>query len=355
MRTITIFCILFLPNFCEAQVNYIDYHRDIIKAENLFLAGKFQQSLFSYNNCFAKYPKAFVKDIFIATQIACLQNDSAMLSFFLNEGFKKGLPWRMVENDSNISTYLKQLPKEFIIRLKNSFFNGRTFYLSNINLSLRYKILIMSQIDQLYHEFPRDISIPINRDSLYATILDANMDSIMNVIYLYGYPGEHLIGINNSEDDKADCFPNYEQQLVEPTPIFFYHNECAFQQLSKQLYQSILSGDLHPREYALMYEWSFNEFRYKKDTTGTEIEMDGEIIRIMPTNIPIKPCKTIQETERYGIDKSIQSFNNAPVNDNKINADRAKIGIASISHDRLKKDFEKKYHVKLFFGMFGEL
>lgn len=338
-----------------SQKNYIDYHNEIILAEKQFLNDDFTSSVKMYRTIFEAYEKPFVKDIYIAAEIATLAQDSSSLLYFLALGFKKGLPFRVVENDMNISTYLSTLSQKSISLLKENFLINRAYYLNHINIPLRYEMLLMNNKDQLYHEFPHDVKISIDKDSQYASVLDENLNKIVEIVKTYGYPGENLIGIKDKKDENVSHYTSYEDDLNEISPIFFYHNACCFQILSEGLYNAILTGDIHPREYAMIYEWSFNHFKNIKDTSGIEIEMDGQRQKIKPTILPIKNCKIIDETERYNICKMLTFSKPEPVSNEKINADRGKIGIATLAHDELKKRFEQNRHIKLFFGMFEEL
>lgn len=65
----------------NAQTNYIQFHKEIIRAEQLILATQMKDALLSYKNTFDKYPKTFAKDAYIALQIACMVEDSNMISY----------------------------------------------------------------------------------------------------------------------------------------------------------------------------------------------------------------------------------------------------------------------------------
>jgi len=64
--------------------DYIDYNKSIVKCEEQFLfQNSIRKALESYRSVFVEYNKPYAKDCFIALQLACSINDTAIASFFL--------------------------------------------------------------------------------------------------------------------------------------------------------------------------------------------------------------------------------------------------------------------------------
>lgn len=361
MKSILFVLILLLSNAKSySGINYLEYHRSIITAESLFLSGKESEAIAVYKKTFSQYPKNFVKDTYIAAQIACKSKDTASLKYFLTLSFRKGMEWSVVENDFNVNTVLKKNPN-YKQDLFEIYQREKDVFIGSINIQLRYEITAMAMLDQLYHKVPS-----INRnsgysDSLFNNVTNENIKKLSELIKKHGYPGENLIGIKNNKLDNTFTTLT-DGELLECTSIFFYHQACGFQLLKEELYQSVLNGDLHPREYATIYEWSFGDILEAGDTSSTiiyQIDSTGNKIPIVLTKIDhsddLKMCQHTDKPDRaYNTCKVFEIFNifsEYPAE--KINADRSLIGIASLEHDARKKEFAEKHQLKLFFGLYG--
>ncbi len=53
-----LFLLFFLCTVATAQLDYVDYNKDIVNAEKLFLTNNFSLSMAQYRRLFNKYPKA---------------------------------------------------------------------------------------------------------------------------------------------------------------------------------------------------------------------------------------------------------------------------------------------------------
>lgn len=347
--------LLCLPQSAQAQPNYINYHKEIISAEELIFQDKYLDAILAYDNIFKKYPKSFVKDCYIAAQVACLTNDSLLLKRFMRLCIEKGIPSSQLLLDKNIHTYLNNHLKT-LSDIKMGVDQQRNIYMSSINIPLRYKITSMYLMDQLYHGVPSEY----NGDSLFNEVITDNMNKTIQIVKQCGYPGEHLIGISNSEMDNT-CYKLTDLELEEVTPIFFYHNACTFQLLKAELYNAVINGDLHPREYALIYEWSYGEMLslgdtstytiYVKDSTGSftpSIIHKNDNSKVLGLCLSAKPENEYRICKLYDISKYFQS---KTIND--VNMDRIAVGISTIQHDIEKERYAQKHGLKLCFGSYG--
>lgn len=130
------------------------------------------------------------------------------------------------------------------------------------------------------------------------------------------------------------------------TLVTFLHNPCGYQLLKKELMQAVVEGELHPRDYALIYEWSY--FNLKRKNTFDTLETN---MGLAITCYSIKTeCSIDQQQYHYNIHIDPADYSEDTAYVNKC---RDMIGIASLQHDARKKAFEKKYGFKLFFGVFS--
>jgi hypothetical protein len=105
--------------------------------------------------------------------------------------------------------------------------------------------------------------------------------------------------------------------------------------LKTELIAAVNRGDLDPRIYALIYEWSFMSF------LGKEKDWTDKYFRA-------NRCVEEKTDDFYNINIT-KSFNK---NIDFVNYCRKKIGMCIVEHDELQKQFEKDYGLLLYFGFF---
>jgi hypothetical protein len=339
-----------------AGINYINYHKDIINAEDLFIRNNDKAAVEAYKRIFTQYSKAFVKDCYIAAQVACHVKDTINLKLFLTMCFNKGMEWSIIDADSNLAALLNQYPSYKKV-IKNEYDNSRDIFCSSINIPLRYEITTMFKKDQLYH----DIKPQKLWDSLFRMVTKENIERIITITKQYGYPGEHLIGISNNILDNT-CITLTDSDLEEITPLFFYHQACGFQILSKELYESVIKGDIHPREYATLYEWSHGNIKSVNDTAATIVYIVDSIGTMTPVNVKqvdnsedLKICKHSYSQYEYRICNVMNVAKYfAHQTDAQVNKNRFLIGISSVEHDERKREYAQKHNMTLFFGTYSK-
>jgi len=157
-----------------AGINYVNYLKEITSAEELFMSDKPNAAIEAYKRIFRRYPKSFVKDWYIAAQIACRVQDTTNLKLFLNTCFNKGMEWSIVVADSNLITLLDKYPP-YEESLKKYTMTHGPFFLSGINIPLRYELTAMFLKDQLYH----DLQPEKLWDSLFRIVTKENIERIV--------------------------------------------------------------------------------------------------------------------------------------------------------------------------------
>jgi hypothetical protein len=90
----------------KANTDYVIYNKEIIDAERMFLNANYPASIAYYRRIINKYPKALLKDVFIATELACLIKDRENAMYFIKIAFQKGLNLKTVSMSNIIKNYL---------------------------------------------------------------------------------------------------------------------------------------------------------------------------------------------------------------------------------------------------------
>jgi hypothetical protein len=346
MRSFVIICCLSIA--CAksgAQPDYINYHKEIIHAEQFFLKKDLEGSLKKYQQIFSVYNKPFAKDCFIALQIACLRYDTANASYFFEKCFQRGVHWEALKSVPQIFNMLRDT-YPYDKRIKELYESARKKYLSSIDMGLRKTVIAMLMNDHSHKAGGRD-SI---RGPIYTDVLDDNIRRLDSICKKTGYPGEKKIGIWDHEVYE-DGSHRYSTFLSSLPSIMYYHHYCGYRIMCKELMNAVKNGELQPKEYALIYEWSY-AYQKRKKFADDNAEKYSRYLRSYNFYDFKLVCDHEDQTKYYNvyIDRSRHSPDTTFVN-----KCRNEIGIASLEHEKQKRQFAAKYQLKFFFGMFENL
>ena len=266
MRTVflsALLCLGFIPARCE--VNYFNYHRDIVRAESLFFIGNTPKPAFEiYDRILNSYKFVFVCDYFMAAQMACEHRDTQRVYRYLTACFKNGL---RLDQLSLSPVLIKSGMQENNCKLQLLYDAGRKEYLSGIDYNYRGKVYQIYCEDQIDKELPRD---------QYNEKLLQHLDELLGYIKAKGFPSDRLVGIDDSSlvvNGRTILEWNRKirrKRLLPPDDLhgrgnddylagtmiipFLLHYPCAFQKLEPCLLAEIKKGNLHPRDLGLVYD-----------------------------------------------------------------------------------------------------
>jgi len=342
MKTI-IFLLLALCSITmhAGKDNYMDYYKRINEAEALFLENNIEGALDNYKSIFTDYAP-FAKDCYIALELSAMCCDTGRTAYFLAKGFENGLSWSTVSTIRQVQQLFARYPlyqKQMLNRYKQL----RSSYIARLNCYVRGICVSMQKKDGTFHEIPWDSWGNKNiRDSLYAKVLTDNVTELVDLVRQYGFPGEKMIGVFDYEIDTY-CDEGVNLRLEPVVTLFFWHQGCGYFLLKNELMDAVKKGELHPRTYALTYEWAFKDIQDRPHNSS----------KINLSKFYKDDCRQNQSQQfhyNFYIDHRLDHKDTA-----KVNKDRSALGICSLEHDRRKKEFERKHGVKLFFGLFNYL
>ncbi|MBZ0098225.1 MAG: hypothetical protein K8F30_04035, partial [Taibaiella sp.] len=327
----------------QPNTNYIDYHKHIILAEQQFLYYNTPSGAINkYKEIFSKWDKPFAKDCFVALQLACMMRDTANATFFKEKSFENGVEWNTVL----VSEHVQQLffNREYKEKMSRVYEIKNREYLETIDTGYRNIIHNMYAREIFFRKQAKGNEYMISE---WMRVEDSNMYELVTMIKKTGFPGEKRIGLNigiylQVEDGKTgDRKHGYDFAM---TGIFlschaatlFFHHRCGYQLLKDELMQAVVEGELHPREYALMYEWSHAYFSRKNwDDKYHDFK-----------------CTAGKWEKRYN--QYIQSaYHYSDII--LVNKHRAELGICSVEHDAKKKQYAIENKLYLYFGMFQQV
>lgn len=351
-----LFLLLFQLMSLVSQNNYRNYHESIINAENLiFLEKDSIGGLKIFENTFKKFDFVFVDDCIEAFQLALLfkQDDYAMI--FIKKAIENGfeteklslLKYRCIPctteeiKNSKTTIYIPFLAKnnKYLKEYEDKTFNNN---LLRINRDLFIKIHIRHFKEQLYKNGHKElVQNGSNQNIIYKSISDSNLNFIDSLYNLGIFLGERNLGIYTNKLAKSLHFPfdsiqgfatDYFKKLNLPVlevpyvtdydyfegnaiSIIMFHNQQSIAKLQKYWEKAIENGYMHPREFAMTLGNTKGNVLYK------DMMLDG----------------ILNETKKREIANNL----------------RKQYLLPSIEIDAEKLKFEKKYHIQLFFGLFG--
>ena len=326
-----------LHSFSQGK-NYVDYHKKINRAEELFfMKEKADSALYLYDQVLKDYDFVFVKDYINAAQIA-LYSKRAYIKY-IEQGFKQGLK---LSHFDAIPLFKKELPKlkkdKKLLRL---FVSERKKYLNNIDfdyLNWIYKLTIKDQ--QNKHQF-------IKQKDRYYESVQSLCNRIIDSTKVKGFPGDRLVGISDSlifKEINKPWLDLYEQRKIDSrlfyltsdentfssffVDIILLHNPCSYDLYEDVFLKEIEKGNLHPRQVGMFYD---NYYRF---------------INSMPSH-----CKEIGRKNMFYLNRFTDY--SKWINIKETDELRKRFYITSIELDNIKKEYQLKYGFKLFSGFWS--
>ncbi len=322
--------------------DYEKYYALINKAEEQFVTLK-------DNSCFRWYDDAFksnvpfIKDPYIASQIAYYLKDSSRFYNYLGLCFSLGMPFTSVD--------------AAVIFRKNLTTAERTRIKAIYDLKYKPKEVDSSAFAKIcqYCYQSDSIKLVMGTDYLlnqqfYMSENAARQYILKGFLNKGIYFNEHLIPITSDEqtsiflkeNNKPDPYVGYppmsnksEWELRVACPFnILLHSHCFFQENKSLFLEAVKKGYLHPKEYAIMEETSI--MWYKKDDNKDEICE-------APT---AKVCYNILGFDPF---KSINIYTRTEEGIAQVEENRKAIYMQRFSIDQQKKKLEADLGFAFFF------
>jgi len=303
------FLMMSVFSISKDTTNYLNYHQKFSEIEAFIVAEKFKKAQIEIEELFNQYEVKFVKDFVIACQIALLNKDDENSLLWLKEAIKKGATIDCLKEIEIIRNGFE--PNKWK-NIANEYKELHKVYLSSIDLKL------LSNFSNRYTEEQES-----KRSNLYREVVQSNFNFIQHQIKLKKYPGESRVGIDNQK--LAPLISDCEFGNSKITVTLLHYDYPISELGESELMEHIKTGDLHPREFAIIYTYEKNKVSvlYQKSKKVYEPLNDYKF------NFPFG---TLHENIR------------------RVNMDRALFGICKYQVDLKKETIENKYGLKLRFN-----
>lgn len=311
--------------------DYLIYHNYINLAETHLVNNNPDSSFVYYDKAFGEYKFIFAKDAVIAAQFAWKQKNKDKAIEYLLKGARNGLRSRCLD----------------LIPIMKSFTDSR-FYLAVYDSMAAANEVYRSSLDPLLSDEWTNrqdaivLSLSNNELGDFMEAVKKNVERIKELIAKGKFPGEKYIGIGE------DC-----EKLGNQSVFYSLANyDCIVSEMHDALWNAVKRGDLHPREFAAIWEWEFVKSAQKMDyVTQPFVRATAKnFARIyVKDNVYViinRECnKSKQKVKRFGVLLEADD-----ITTEEYNKSRALYYITSVETDQKKKQLETTDGYRFFFG-----
>ena len=253
-KAITIlFTIVF--NFIFSQ-NYIDFQKNITRAEIAILDSNYTEATNIYYDLFQNYDFVFLGNCVSACQSAIAINNDTLAFYFATRAIKHGLKMNQIETEKTLK--LLQTKAQWNTFSAN-YDSLRAIYTKSVNWELRKKINELYDRDQLWrdrHELQwwNFLWKPLIKRRWYKELEQIVEMELVPLIKQYGYPGEKLIGVDEKYMHHKSKNDSYNSSKIVIILIHYYSKNRNLDDTF--LIDEIKKGNLNAKQFA-----DFHDFR----------------------------------------------------------------------------------------------
>ncbi|MDT0553775.1 hypothetical protein [Urechidicola vernalis] len=249
---ILIYCLIAIIAFSSFNTyensDYIEYHKQITKAEKFLSEQQFVKALITYEQVFKHYEFVFLRDYKVASQLAFYLGDKKKAFDFIKMGIAAG--WELKDLKKN--NFLKSLQNnpEWSTIIQ-SYDNLRSSYERRIDWSLREHVHLMFKKDQK-KALGALFRIGNKAQEKYGTMKFAphsenQMLELIDILNNQGYPGEKLIG----NDFWMSTIISHHNSIS----LEYNKKDTLYVFIKPKLVTAIEKGNISPYEFALIDDW----------------------------------------------------------------------------------------------------
>lgn len=320
----------------------MEYYDLVNKGEEAFVM-KMDSSCFKYYDMAFANNKPFLKDPYIAAQMALYLNDTIRFNHYLGLAFQNGMPLKSVTASKFIQDrYYPELYKSIAENFKRNYKEPR------VNKELLGQICLMC-----YQSDSLKLKTGGESQAFYKNENETRTFLLENLLKKGIFANEHLLGITTNEMWK-EFYQKYNrkdlyetngmggQQYSEECELrlkcpmnILLHSQCFFQENKRLLFKAVQTGYLHPKDYGILEEASVLWFKEETKNPEEKCKRPAEIVSYNIFGIDPTSKVQVQDLSEQGVKRS--------------EANRARIYMQKFSVDRKKKELEEKYGFAFFF------
>ena len=231
--------------------DYVHYHQQVLKAEQLITQEKFDSALKIYEELVQDYDFIFLKEYQISAQLALYLGNTPKATRLVEKGILAGWEWKSIRRNKFLGSLRNA---EDWKNLKKSYSELRQQYLSSLNNPLRKQVKKLFSRDQrkaigallTFSSKAQDRYA----EKKFAPHSERQLAELKVILRQYGYPGEQLIGNNYW----ASTILSHHNSIS----LEYGQKDTLYQTLKPELEKALRKGQVSPFELALIDEWYRN-------------------------------------------------------------------------------------------------
>ncbi len=262
IRFFTVFLIFF--TFDSLAQDALVYYRAINKGRVAAVSEDYRVALKHYKAAFQGPITPFARDAYNALELSACAGDTAMFYFFAQKALTLGIRLRDLENLGLISEFL---PKAISDALKMKEDSLVEIYERRIIPEIREEINAMFSADQEMRAKYYEATL-LKRKKIGKEWEDLNtrqVERIIELTGLYGFPGEHLIGLDRTSMHEKVSTQNFSAGM--PIVLLIHHYSQPNPSHDQLLLEELKRGNIHNEHFATIcdFEAEFGKGNYPNE------------------------------------------------------------------------------------------
>ena len=296
--------------------DFKEYYSNIKSAELELLNNNPKKATEIYHSVFKKYKEPFLRDVFVASQVAFYDNNETQFLEFIKMAFKQGMPLNAI----GAADIFKKMVAD-----KSLYAKVTKLYYENKNRNIKDQKLKDSMLFMFYSD--QIIKNDKNKSEEYKEFTRKNIAFVIDYLKANKvFPGEKIIGISYENDidlyiksnhlvpiKKYRMGPNFTPIEIENPElvnndtinfdllsmpdelglkdnfsyVFLYHSACDFYENKELFEKAVKNGTFHPYFYAFFIDQAHSIFNHPR-YANNQCKVDKNELHGMKVN-PFKP------------------------------------------------------------------
>ncbi len=263
---VTITIVFITITYLSFSQDYLGYYESINKAKLLSIDSNYLESSLLYQKTFEIYDFEFARDCINAAEVSIALRHDNLTFYFIKCALKRGIPLSYFDKKPKFNGFKSTHYWSSILDSAGLF---KKEFESSINNEIRNEINKMFTEDQQIREkYYKWWNFPLKPliSKKWKVLNEKQVDRIIDITRLYGFPGESLIGID---------LPKYHEKINNvqfsagmPIIIFIHHYSQPNESYDSLLLEQVRKGRLYNEHFATICDFEAEFGKNKFDCMG---------------------------------------------------------------------------------------
>jgi len=228
------------------QQNYLEYHREVIKCEQLIVDRQYKEAIANFELLFERFDFVFLREIKVVAQLCAFEMELDSGMKYLRMGISNG--WTLKSIKKEISTYQDAVGWK---KLQSEYKTLHQTYLDGLNISLKEEVHEMYKKDQ---KKALGALFKIGQkaqdkyaEKKFAAHSEIQFEKLHTIFDEYGYPGEKIIGNNWW----VSVILSHHNSISEE----YNSKDTLYASIKPKLRRALENGEVSPYTLATIEDW----------------------------------------------------------------------------------------------------